>query len=195
MSTQRKPADDLKREKRLAAKRRYREKHRDDIAAHRKAYYQKNKDKVLQKCSERYYENRDLIRAQAHERYIRNKQSIRQRYHTWYVNKGSKQFLGFKLSAAKRKFAQWKHKDPNDNRAVIDIDIKYLYDLLQQQDNKCAITGKEMLPSFGDIRSISIDRIDSSKGYIKGNIQLVCQIMNFAKSKYPDNAIKEFFKH
>ena len=39
--------------------------------------------------------------------------------------------------------------------------------------------------------NISIDRIDSSKGYIKGNIQLVCGIVNVMKS---DSSEDEFLQ-
>jgi transcription initiation factor TFIIIB Brf1 subunit/transcription initiation factor TFIIB len=66
----------------------------------------------------------------------------------------------------------------------IHIDLDYLIDLYHKQDGKCAITGIEMCHIFGNPRTISIDRIDSNQGYIEGNVHLVCQWVNLAKSKY-----------
>lgn len=42
-----------------------------------------------------------------------------------------------------------------------------------------------MLYEPNNLRSVSIDRIDNSKGYIRGNIQLVCRFINFAKNNLP----------
>lgn len=39
-----------------------------------------------------------------------------------------------------------------------------------------------MLHKTGDLRSVSVDRIDGKYGYTKGNVQLVCQWVNFAKN-------------
>ena len=61
----------------------------------------------------------------------------------------------------------------------------YLRELLDQQGNRCALTGiplqysdpladKNLLPSP--------DRIDSKGHYVKGNIQVVCRFINFWKS-------------
>lgn len=38
----------------------------------------------------------------------------------------------------------------------------------------------------------SLDRIDSSKGYVKGNVQFVCLSMNYAKNGFSDQQIKDF---
>jgi len=35
--------------------------------------------------------------------------------------------------------------------------------------------------NFTNKNKLSIDRIDSSKGYVEGNIQLVCRAVNYAK--------------
>lgn len=34
---------------------------------------------------------------------------------------------------------------------------------------------------------LSIDRIDSSRGYVEGNIQLVCHAVNLAKNSWPQD--------
>jgi len=37
---------------------------------------------------------------------------------------------------------------------------------------------------FNSLKTVSVDRIDSSKGYVPGNVQLVCKWVNLAKQDY-----------
>jgi len=51
----------------------------------------------------------------------------------------------------------------------------------------CPISGEKMTYTLGrgEVRTnISVDRIDSSKDYAKGNIQFVCLMANIMKNKY-----------
>lgn len=56
------------------------------------------------------------------------------------------------------------------------------------------------LPSYKtcnkiDIRKqASLDRIDSSKGYIKGNVQFIVAPINYMKSTLSDLEVKQFLK-
>lgn len=66
-----------------------------------------------------------------------------------------------------------------------DIDLIYLLGLYTEQQGRCAISGAEMTYSAGNGRTytnISLDRIDSAKGYMRGNVQFVCDIVNRMKS-------------
>ena len=74
------------------------------------------------------------------------------------------------------------------------IDIKYLLELWELQGGKCAVTGIQMTYKFRDLRAVSIDRIDSTKGHIKGNIQLVCQFYNLGKKDHPDDQARSFIQ-
>lgn len=64
-----------------------------------------------------------------------------------------------------------------------------------EQEGKCAMTGQMLnLMTMGgkrDNKAPSIDRIDSSCGYIPGNIQLVCAIVNIMKN---DMTYSEFVR-
>jgi hypothetical protein len=77
------------------------------------------------------------------------------------------------------------------------ITIEYLWDLFLKQNKKCAISGLEinLLRNWSNynnckVRGISqtasIDRIDSSKDYVIGNIQWVHKTINYMKGSMSD---------
>lgn len=75
-----------------------------------------------------------------------------------------------------------------------DITIEYAWDLFIKQNKKCALTGLEL--NFGSFTkdpsaTASLDRIDSSKGYTKDNIQWVHKWINLMKLDFSQD---EFIK-
>lgn len=75
------------------------------------------------------------------------------------------------------------------NNVLITYD--YLVELYYSATGRCMVTGMSMTYEIGNLRSISIDRIDAGKGYIPGNIQLVCQWANFARLYHPLSEFKQ----
>ena len=75
-----------------------------------------------------------------------------------------------------------------------DLDKDFLYKLFTLQDNKCALTKISFNYEINESTAkrhkrpfaASLDRIDSSLGYVKSNIRLVCIIVNFALSEFGD---------
>jgi hypothetical protein len=69
---------------------------------------------------------------------------------------------------------------------VFDIDIVDVWDMFEQQDRKCALSGltinfSRKVSKDSRTQTASIDRIDNTQGYIKGNIQIVHKKLNFMK--------------
>lgn len=70
----------------------------------------------------------------------------------------------------------------------LDITIEYIWELFLKQDRKCALSGERLfLPQNGTNFELkrsnaSIDRIDSSLGYIEGNVQWVTKKVNIMKN-------------
>lgn len=63
---------------------------------------------------------------------------------------------------------------------------EYIYELLRKQNNKCYYTQIEFNNS-SHVYSMSIDRIDSNKGYTVDNIRLVCSAVNYMKAEYSED--------
>ena len=88
------------------------------------------------------------------------------------------------LSSMKRVFIKHRNiEQPN-------ITISYMENLFIVQNGLCALTGRKLILEKGT-DSISIDRIDSTKGYIKGNVRWVTGQANIAKGEYSDLEFKE----
>ena len=64
------------------------------------------------------------------------------------------------------------------------ITFEYLADLLIEQDFKCALTGWDIEAMKVQVNTASLDRIDSLKGYIEGNVQWVHKMVNMSKQSY-----------
>lgn len=77
------------------------------------------------------------------------------------------------------------------------ISYEEVYDLWLEQNGICKLTGVKMTTITGKGRistNVSIDRIDSTKGYEKDNVQLVCLWANTAKNDLPITEFLEFCK-
>lgn len=70
-----------------------------------------------------------------------------------------------------------------------DLDLSYLLEIHHQQKSMCAYSRKPMAIALNKVNSVSIDRIDSSKGYVKGNVCLSWAIVNCMKG---DLSVKDF---
>jgi len=81
-------------------------------------------------------------------------------------------------------FSRLKRKS-KERKIYFDLDVKYLWDLFIKQDEKCALSDipiKFGRDSYRTETTASLDRIDSSKGYIKNNIQWVHKSVNIMKN-------------
>jgi hypothetical protein len=74
------------------------------------------------------------------------------------------------------------------------VSIEYLWELFLKQNRRCVFTGEllEFGPRKGTVwgeqkkTTASLDRIDSSKGYVEGNVQWVHKDINLLKSNLSD---------
>lgn len=73
------------------------------------------------------------------------------------------------------------------------LTVSYLWDLWKKQNGKCALSGLDLQLSISHIEishgagTASLDRIDSSKGYVDGNVQWVHKDVNFMKQQFTED--------
>lgn len=65
------------------------------------------------------------------------------------------------------------------------LTIDYIWELLVSQNHKCALSGRDIIIAADSSQTASLDRIDSSKGYIVGNLQWLHKDVNRAKNVMP----------
>lgn len=74
------------------------------------------------------------------------------------------------------------------------ISADFLFDLYQKQEGRCALTGRllkwrtkiQRTSHITEPDSLSIDRIEPAKGYVRGNVRLVTWQINHARAMWPD---------
>ena len=85
----------------------------------------------------------------------------------------------------------------------VKVSLDYVYNIGASQDFLCALSGQKMeftrggqmwLGKWCNPLSCTIDRIDSSKGYIEGNIQLITWKANCLKQHLNNNEFIDFCK-
>jgi hypothetical protein len=89
----------------------------------------------------------------------------------------------------------WKRVQKHAQRKgfVITIDITYAWGLFLKQRGLCALSGERLVLNPSSLargaNTASLDRIDSAKGYVAGNVQWVHKVVNDLKS----NMVQEDF--
>lgn len=84
-----------------------------------------------------------------------------------------------------KKYWQVLNNNASQRKLVVSVNIDYLDLLLEKQNFKCALSDVDLIfNSSSLLHTASLDRIDSSIGYIEGNVQWVHKHINFMKKDY-----------
>jgi hypothetical protein len=91
-------------------------------------------------------------------------------------------------------FTTYKHSAAA-KKLPFEVTIEYLWELFLSQNKRCALTGWELtFPTSYKTktnRTASPDRIHSTKGYVKGNVQWVHRDVNKLKKNIPNERFIE----
>ena len=81
-------------------------------------------------------------------------------------------------------------------RKKVQLSYDKIFTIWKKQFNKtgltCPLSGETMTHKLGRgeiLTNISVDRINSDKDYIRGNIQFVCVMANLMKNKYNNKTL------
>lgn len=117
-------------------------------------------------------------------------------FHALRAKNGRKaKFTGFKEIYGSR-WAGWRCGAQARN-LEFSITPEYGWRVFLKQGRRCALTGLplEFGNSYVKSLSASLDRKDSRKGYIKGNVQWVHKTINLMKRAMPDKEFIEWCRH
>ena len=93
-------------------------------------------------------------------------------------------------------FNQARH-NAKTRKKDFNLDLEHIVYIWEKQGGKCPITKVSLVLKGKNGKSVpdqaSIDRIDPSIGYIKGNIQIVCLFANYAKHTFDTEDVIKFF--
>lgn len=149
-------------QKRSIRYKKYREENKEKEVLRHKKYVEEDRSKILIKSRLYSKENSEKIK---------RKNQIRIQTESGY--------MGYLI-------VQLRSKDNKQNRET-DIDIDHIRKLIDKQNNRCVYSGVDLTwRAKSGIHQATIDRIDSSKGHIKGNCQLTTIPINSFKSDLND---------
>lgn len=97
------------------------------------------------------------------------------------------QFTGYKEISGK-KWSDYQKKAEH-RKFAFELDIGQAWSLYESQSGKCALSGLPI--AFGRNATASLDRIDSTLGYISGNVQWVHKDINKIKFNMPESRFVE----
>jgi hypothetical protein len=86
----------------------------------------------------------------------------------------------------------YRHMMAKHRNIDFDINKEYLSELWNKQNGRCAFSGIPLVHGGTNVNyKASLDRKDSSKGYIEGNVQFVSCALNYAKNSSDDSSVAE----
>jgi hypothetical protein len=120
-----------------------------------------------------------------------------------FSKRDNKQWLRADNKADEFSKFRWFLARAKQRKHIVDITLQDLKEQWEKQNGTCPYTGWVLKAMDGTNKTkqlpytpdrASLDRIDSSKGYIKGNIQYVSMMAQFAKNKWADEQLVKFCK-
>ena len=137
---------------------------------------EKNKERLQQKERERYLKLKEKPEFMA-------KRAEQARNQWLKAEKSVPHLVSQMLSAAKSRAKKYGFD--------FNIEKKDIENLLEKYNWTCQATGHKLTSKFNDPYKVSLDRINSNKGYVKGNIRIVATAFNYMKNEYTD---RQFYK-
>jgi hypothetical protein len=155
------------REKVLEYKRAYHEANREKIAEQKRAYYEANREKFLEKERKYREANREKVLLSKRTYREANREKVLEKDRT-YREANREKFLLRRASERAKKFGR-----------EFDIELSDI-----TIPNICPVLNIPLTVGTGKLHAASpaLDRIDSSKGYVKGNVRVISHRANTLKS-------------
>ena len=155
---------------------------------------EKNSDKFQQYKS--HYTNENLYDSKCYD--CKYKEKSENKENKKYT---VEDFLKRLLADTKNRNDTKNNKRKDNKFKEFNLTHEYIIELWNKQNGKCAYSGRNMVYNYSkkdynylnyNPEKVSIDRIDSSKGYMKDNIILCCAMANSMKMDLPYEEFKKW---
>ena len=176
------------RERKKKYNKKYREENIEVIREREKKYYEENKEAIAAYGKKYREENIEVIRERKKKYREENKEAIREgqkKYREENNNPNSDMFFKYRLRGLKNR-AKSGGKEFN-------LDVEYLR-TIYPEDGKCPALGIKFELGKRDTTP-SLDRIDNSRGYVKGNVQWVSVKANCIMYNATPKEVMKVAKH
>lgn len=142
---------------------------------------EENGIQVRAKYKKEWYEdNRDMLSDRSKANYLNNRENRLLKANDNYYNEDKIINTLLRLARSRAKY----------KKLSFDLDKNYLEKMYLSQNKKCALTkinfAFEKVETSKRPFAPSVDRIDSKLGYLKGNIRLVCIVVNISLNEFGD---------
>jgi hypothetical protein len=177
---------------------------KDEKRQYAREYYKKNKSRILEKARLWRECNPERARENARAWARKNPDKVKENARIWrennseYLKERSKEYHS-KLKTDRSRMAQalyYKTKSATKRLTRTlenNLTIEYIQSLLEKQNYRCALSGIELDHKAGTngLRVASVDRKNSKRGYVKGNVQIVLNCLNKAKGDASNMEFRE----
>lgn len=186
---------------------------KEQIKATRDKYYQTHKEEICKKQKEYKERKKEERKKQRREYYLRNKE---------YIDKQQQEYV-LKNKEAKREYDRLRYQTPERKEQCKRIRIEYrnknyIQMMLKSAKTRCDKNGMEFSIAEEDLTipthcpymgmeltqtsgtrkpnpsNMSLDRVDNSRGYVKGNVQIISVMANLMKRDATVEELIEFAK-
>jgi hypothetical protein len=163
----------------------YRLEHKEQLREYNRRYLASHPNWEKEYREKYEKENSEIIKIHKQQYYLNKKEEMNLKSKAWYDSRKNdpifKEQKRLKRIENKRQYLFNAIKNRAKKRGIeFDIQPSDIHDLFISQGNVCAIS-KIKFDEYSAYYSSSVDRIDSNRGYVKGNIQLVCSVVNTMK--------------
>lgn len=181
----------------------YRARNKDKIRVQQAARYVANNTEINRKRRAHREHNKDRLNAAQKakykadpDRFRRTKKLSQDKLRPTHA----KQWYEIQMRSIERSWESWCRRIITSatswdkrNGLETDLDLPYLLTMLEEQNYSCCVAGTPLTRKFNDPNSCSLDRIDNTRGHVKGNVRFTHWWVNRARNNTPAEEFNAMF--
>lgn len=166
---------------------------KDERSFYRNRHLKDGYNQYCKSCWKLYTNNRRSrpevrakVRAQGRE--YNNRPEIRARLDAWCRDNWASRIVHKAESHASQRTRKQK------SGITCTITREFIIELWEKQEGRCYYSGLPLVREMYKPDSVSLDRIDTKRGYEPDNVALTCNAMNRAKNAHSEQEFRDFLR-